>query len=66
MCISFHKNSFITQDTMQVSYLTPLQRLFPEELSKKYPVGSIINDSVLLGYNTASLGNQLKERSAFI
>jgi len=43
------------QDTLQVSYLTPLQRLFPEELSKKFPVCSIVADSVLLGYNTASL-----------
>lgn len=54
-CNSLWKNSLIMQDTLQVSYLTPLQRLFPEELSKKFPVCSIVADSVLLGYNTASL-----------
>jgi len=53
---SLLKNSLIVQDTVQVSYLTPLQRLFPEELPKKSPVCSIVADSVLLGYSTASLG----------
>ena len=57
-CNSLWKNSLIQQDTVQVSYLTPLQSLFPKELSKKSPVGSIVADSVLLGYNTASLGTQ--------
>jgi hypothetical protein len=43
------------QETLQVSYLTPLQMLFPEELSKKSPVCSIVAGSFLLGYDTASL-----------
>jgi len=53
---SLWKNSLIVQDAVQVCYLTSLQRLFPEELPKKSPVCSIVTDSVLLGYNTASLG----------
>lgn len=53
-CICFDKKSFIMQGT--ASEL--MDSRFPEELYKKSPLGSTADDSLLLGYNTASLGSR--------